>query len=173
MSNEQNLRTPSTEVAREIGRKGGINSAIAKRARKTLREELIALLESEDIQQKMSVSLIKEAIDGNKAGSVTKAFEVIRDTIGEKPVEKIMMAEVDPHVIDEVEGIVYGRPTAKKENIDMTGKILKINAESGAIVNTYPTASKAARENGLDPSNLAKAIKSGKMLGGFKWQKRE
>jgi hypothetical protein len=37
---------------------------------------------------------------------VTKAFEVIRDTVGEKPTEKIMVADVDPSVISEVERMV-------------------------------------------------------------------
>ena len=35
-----------------------------------------------------------------------KAFEVVRDTIGERPVEKVMVAEVDQDIIDEVEAMV-------------------------------------------------------------------
>ena len=35
-----------------------------------------------------------------------RAFEVLRDTVGQKPVEKIMVAEVDQTVIDEVERAV-------------------------------------------------------------------
>ena len=38
MANEQNLRTPTSEEAREIGRKGGIASGEARRKRKTLAE---------------------------------------------------------------------------------------------------------------------------------------
>lgn len=89
MANEQNLRTPSTEEAREIGRKGGLASAEARKRKKTLKEELLLLLEDGDLQQRLSLALIKEALEGNKAGSVTKAFEVIRDTIGEKAAEQI------------------------------------------------------------------------------------
>ncbi len=81
--NESNLRVPTSEEAREIGRKGGIASGKARRERKTLREELLLLLEKGDTQEKISLAMIKEALDGN-----TKAFEVIRDTIGEKPVDK-------------------------------------------------------------------------------------
>lgn len=107
MANEKNLNpVKSKSEARERGRKGGINSGIAKRKRKTLKEELLLLLESEEIQQKISTALINEAINGNNAGSVTKAFEVIRDTIGEKPIDKVMVSDVDANVINEVERMV-------------------------------------------------------------------
>lgn len=85
--NEENLVSfadRSTEEVREIARKGGINSGKARRERKTLKEELLLLLEKGDTQEKISLAMIKEALDGN-----TKAFEVIRDTIGEKPEDKL------------------------------------------------------------------------------------
>ena len=75
--------------ARELGKKGGKASGKARRERKQLKEELIALLQAlvpdEDggtktAQERISLSLIEEATKGN-----VKAFEVIRDTIGEKP----------------------------------------------------------------------------------------
>ena len=53
------------------------------------------------------------------------------------------------------------------------GKILKIEPETEKIICTYKTAAKAAKENGIDPSNLSKAIKSGRLLGGYKWQRRK
>ena len=85
--NEENLVSfadRSTEEVREIARKGGINSGKARRARKTLKEELLLLLEKGDTQENISLAMIKEALNGN-----TKAFEVIRDTIGEKPEDKL------------------------------------------------------------------------------------
>ena len=81
------------EQARERGRKGGIRSAQVKKERKTLREELLALLQitSKDSegkehtqQEHISAALIKEARSGN-----VRAFETIRDTIGEKAPERI------------------------------------------------------------------------------------
>ena len=84
MANEQNLRTLTTEEAREIGKKGGIASGKARAERKTLREELLLLLSQGNTQEKISLSLIAQAMEGN-----TKAFEVIRDTVGEKPTDKI------------------------------------------------------------------------------------
>ena len=93
--NQENL-IPTSERSkrevREIGRKGGIASGEARRKRKTLKEELLLLLEEQDRQERMSLSLLQQALDGN-----TKAFEIIRDTIGEKPKEKIE-AEVDSKV---------------------------------------------------------------------------
>lgn len=87
-------------------------SSASKIMRRTLREELLNLLSAEMIddegykvqtQTSMSVALINEALKGN-----TKAFEIIRDTIGEKPVEKVALADVEQSVIDEVESAVLG-----------------------------------------------------------------
>ena len=83
------------EQRRENARKAGLASAEAKKKRKTLREELIALLETEQYQSKISLSLIKQAVDGN-----TKAFEVIRDTIGEKPNEKLELEQNKPFEVN-------------------------------------------------------------------------
>ena len=107
--NPQNLipaNKRSKEEAKKISSKGGKKSGEVRRARKTLREELLAILSNGNTQNKMSLALVNEALEGNSAGSVTKAFEVIRDTIGEKPVDKIVVAEVDQKVIDEVEAML-------------------------------------------------------------------
>ena len=90
------------ERASEAGKK----SAESRLARKTLREELLSLLESDVVDKKgntkqaqvaMSAALIKQAISGN-----TKAFEIIRDTIGEKPTEKVEM-KTDMNVVQSAE----------------------------------------------------------------------
>lgn len=110
MANEQNLK-PFDQLTeseqREIRSKGGKKSGEVRRARKTLKEELLALL-SQDIrtedggkvntQVAMSTSIIKEALDGN-----TKAFEIIRDTIGEKPVDKVESVNIDMEYKDSVD----------------------------------------------------------------------
>ena len=66
MANEQNLKpVRSKKEARERGKKGGIKSGEVRAQRKTLRQELLSLLETkvEDktIQEKISFSLIQEA----------------------------------------------------------------------------------------------------------------
>lgn len=102
MANEQNLKpVTSKKEARERGRKGGLASGEARRKRKTLKEELLLMLSEGETQQSVTLALIEKAMSGD-----TKAFEVIRDTIGEKPVDKVMIADVEPSVIAEVEKMV-------------------------------------------------------------------
>lgn len=98
MANEQNLKSNSERTPKErkdLARKAGKKSGEARRAKKTMREMLEMLLEKqiENPDEKgkkqttleaISVSLIQKALQGN-----VKAFEVLRDTIGQKPVEKV------------------------------------------------------------------------------------
>lgn len=58
-----------------------------RKQRKTLKEELLLLLSEGQIQKKISLSLIQEALDGS-----TKAYEIIRDTIGEKPQDNVKIS---------------------------------------------------------------------------------
>lgn len=110
MANEKNLRVPTSSEARENGKKGGIASGKARRQKKLLRECLEILLEKEMTDKKgetmtgaeaLSAKLFKEAMKGN-----VKAFEVLRDTAGQKPVEKVVVSEIDTDVIDEVERMI-------------------------------------------------------------------
>ena len=108
MAGKENLRPVSSkDEARERGRKGGLASGEARRKRKTLKEELLLILSEGETQQSVTLALIEKAMSGD-----TKAFEVIRDTIGEKPVDKVMIADVEPSVIAEVEAIVNGQETS-------------------------------------------------------------
>jgi hypothetical protein len=83
-----NKRTP--EEAKEITSKGGIASGESKRRRKTFKEIFELLLQEKAIDgseltndELISLQMIVEANKGN-----TKAFEIVRDTIGEKPTDK-------------------------------------------------------------------------------------
>lgn len=97
MANEQNLipaNQRSKSEARANSSKGGIASGVSRRNKKTLKETLKALLElKHDVDgveikgnAAIGIALIKQALNGN-----VKAFEVIRDTIGEKPVSGISL----------------------------------------------------------------------------------
>lgn len=100
--NPQNFdKIRTSEEARKRGRAGGIKSGEVRRQRKTLRDELLALLSAGNTQNEMTLALIERAKNGD-----TKAFEVVRDTIGEKPVDKVIVAEVDQNVINEVEAML-------------------------------------------------------------------
>lgn len=93
MANKQNLtkmgknRNLTTEEAQKIGSLGGKASVKKRAERKTLKEELLILLEQKDYQEKISLALLEQAKKGN-----TKAYEIIRDTIGEKPKENISVS---------------------------------------------------------------------------------
>ena len=85
MAGKENLRPVSSkEEARERGRKGGLASGEARRKRKTLKEELLLMLSEGETQKSVTLALIEKAMSGD-----TKAFEVIRDTIGEKLADKV------------------------------------------------------------------------------------
>lgn len=98
MANEQNLiplGKRSQRERKEIARKGANATNELKRKRKTLREELLVLLETKNYQEKISLAMLKEAMGGN-----TKAFEVIRDTIGEKPKDKVEIDQEKPFEVN-------------------------------------------------------------------------
>ena len=119
MANEQNLipftSDQSREEAAKNGQKGGIASGEARRARRSLRAELEALLSQNTIDKKtgkptdgtvqeaITAALVQKALKGNP-----KAYEIIRDTIGEKPVERFSLEEISQDTIDEVEKMVRG-----------------------------------------------------------------
>ena len=113
MANEQNLKHFTSEQSREEavknGRKGGIKSGESKRKRKLLKEHLELLLETK-IQtsdgeitksEAITLKLIEQALKGN-----VKAYKLIRDTLGEAPIQKIQTSEVDPETVKELEAMI-------------------------------------------------------------------
>lgn len=123
MANEQNL-IPNSERSpnelREQGRKGGIASGKARREKADLRRMLQVWLESEATKDNMGNPLtgaelmtkvaVREMVKGNP-----KYWELIRDTAGFKPIDKIQVAEIDQSVIDEVEAMVLDAEEEKAE----------------------------------------------------------
>lgn len=71
------------EEQRELARQAGIRSGEARRERRTLGEHLKALLSVGNTQEDICLALIGAAKTGNY-----KAFNSIRDTIGEMPTQK-------------------------------------------------------------------------------------
>ena len=99
--NEENL-IPLNERCKDDATKirsmGGYARAEAIKRRKTLKEELSLLLEMNGNQNKLCLKILAEALNGS-----TKAFEIIRDTIGEKPTEKTeFVGELAPLVVREL-----------------------------------------------------------------------
>lgn len=110
MGNEKNLRTPSTEEAREMQKKSAKARSENIKRKKDIRLAMEALLEKnyniEDGQEltgaeAIALKQMEKALKGD-----TKAFEVVRDTSGQSVVQKVAIAEVDADIIKEVEEMV-------------------------------------------------------------------
>ncbi len=93
MANEQNLRPGEYKLTVEEQKKGGIASGEARRRKRDIRLALEALLER-DYKGKDGTSIsgaeaialkqMERALKGD-----TRAFEVVRDTVGQKPIDKV------------------------------------------------------------------------------------
>lgn len=114
-------KTP--EERKQAAAKAGRRSGEVKRQRKVLKELFESLLktsitdeamkkelkdngfkdEEQNYNTLLGVSMLTEAIKGN-----TKAFELIRDTIGEKPKEEVIV-EVNSSTSDEIEKYINGK----------------------------------------------------------------
>lgn len=114
MANEQNLLKGDEKhkFTPEEHSRGGKASAEARRRKRDLRNALEILLEKDmttkDGQvvtgtEALTAKLFEQALKGN-----VRAFETIRATVGQDPVQKIQVSEVDPDVIEEVERAVLG-----------------------------------------------------------------
>lgn len=96
MAREDKLKPVRTkEEASERGRKGGIASGIARREKKTFRATLELLLDrrlegsSLTGREAVAVALFEKAMSGD-----VKAFQELRDTVGEKPVDSMQLEAV-------------------------------------------------------------------------------
>lgn len=107
------LDSRTIEEQRKIAVSGGIASGIARKKKKMLKECLEMLLERDAGKDKdgnvitgveaMAIKAMQAAMAGD-----WKAWELVRDTAGQKPVEKVVVSEVSPEVVEEVESIING-----------------------------------------------------------------
>ena len=146
MANIDNLvpnedRTP--EERRENARKAGIASGVARRKKRDLREACLAILDTEITtktgekmtgSEAMVAKLFQQAMKGN-----IKAFIALRDTAGQKPVEKLVVSEVDQSVIDEVENMVTCA-TAADDDIDDVTDDASQSSRDDSSTSTPPSA---------------------------------
>ena len=105
MANEQNLKprtTLSKEEAKRLGSLGGKRSVVSRREKKMLKQLLEEALEKQtDTGNKyldITLALIREAEKGN-----VKAYETIRDTLGQKPKDNISIGVSYEDYIKKVE----------------------------------------------------------------------
>lgn len=107
MANEQNL-THRLTVNEQ--RAGGRASGEARRKKKQLRDALQELLDREYTDREghvadgtaiLAAQLFKKAQNGD-----VRAWEVLRDTVGQKPVEKIEVDTIDPQARAEMDELL-------------------------------------------------------------------
>ena len=109
MANEQNLvrGDQAHKLTAEEASKGGKASAEARRKKRDLRRALEILLEKEYTDKHgkvasgaevISTKLFEQAMKGN-----IKAFETIRSTVGQDPVQKVEQVNIDAEYEQSVE----------------------------------------------------------------------
>ena len=106
----------TSEEASRAGKIGGIKSGESRRRKRMMREQMEILLtlpiKSKKLKEQLNelgiddtelnnqmalvVSMYQKALKGD-----TRAFEILRDTIGEKPVEVQEVHEI-PQIIDDI-----------------------------------------------------------------------
>ena len=123
MANEQNLipfnkRTESEK--REITTKGGKASGKARAEKADFKRKcqiwMEAVVAHDEQGRPLTGADLMVAVAGReiKEGS-PRFWELMRDTAGFKPVDKVMVAEVEQATIDEVENMVLGSGTEDQE----------------------------------------------------------
>lgn len=106
MANEQNLKPFNERTEKEqraIATAGGKASGEARRNKKMLRDCIDYLLERCDERaldeegnpmsgaEQLAYNLFTKALNETDTAKAAKAFEVLRDTAGQKPVDKVKM----------------------------------------------------------------------------------
>ena len=135
MANEENLVSladRTTNEKREIATKGGIASGVARRRKRDMKDAIDLLLsnpcnleskdgdsikklakklgikeEDMDNQMAMIISMFRISLSGGKNSVSAATF--LRDTVGEKPVEKVEMNASVDKVAKEVDEYVESR----------------------------------------------------------------
>lgn len=92
MAGRDNLRKPCTEIAREMQKK-----AVQKRAENAKERRIL----SEAIRERMTDDQFVQIVDNliKRAMVSDKAFELLRDTLGQKPKESLQYSQTEPFEI--------------------------------------------------------------------------
>lgn len=110
--NPENLRTPTTSEAREIGRLGGIRSGEARRERKAIRqalEECLAMETELDGETVTNVEAIAAAMVRKAREGDVRAFVEVRNSVGEKPAERIeTVPPISEEARAEIDALLFG-----------------------------------------------------------------
>lgn len=101
----------SKEEVRKNSAKGGRKSGEVRRQKRDLRLAIERLLEQDFVDKRtgevlsgaelITLKQMEKAMKGD-----WRAFQLLRDTAGQKPVEKVMVSEVDQKTINDVEDMM-------------------------------------------------------------------
>lgn len=119
MANEQNLRPPTANEARERGKKGGQASAEARARRKTFKElfEIALSVKSEDGLTEQE-KIVLRAIEVAKA---TGNYKDIEATIGEKPKDSLSFESENLNEI-KIKFVDKSKPKTKEQDPKIIGE---------------------------------------------------
>lgn len=135
----ENLINPkdrTSEELREMTRKGGIASGIARRRKKTMKEALAMLLYDGKLNEQTKQMLRAEGIDEDEnmthqmvitrsliakaeAGDV-QAYNTICAMIGEKPADKVEVGGVPTELVITMESSTVQKFPSKESEIDLS-----------------------------------------------------
>ena len=111
MANEQNLIPQAHKLTVEEASKGGKASGEARRRKKELRELIEAAFDREIVNnatgermrtdEAMVLKQIQNALEGD-----TRAFVVLRDTIGQMPTQRVEVDTIPKETYDRVMGVL-------------------------------------------------------------------
>lgn len=107
MANEQNLIPQAHKLSVEEASKGGKASGEARRRRKAFSEAFDMLLQKEFADQNGNVLTGVEAIAAKTFQAAMngdlKAMQIIRDTVGEMPIQRVETVEISEETYRRVE----------------------------------------------------------------------
>lgn len=105
---EENRHRLNSETGAEAGKISGEKRMMRKTFRDQFASELEAMISQRDkdgnvigeitVKDAITKQMVQKALKGN-----TRAFELIRDTIGEKPVETVQIVEPDFSELDSLD----------------------------------------------------------------------
>lgn len=136
MGNADNLRTPTSEEAREIGRKGGLASAKKRQERKKMAETLNIIMKMPlkkgdaknlekikafsdlnglnlSVQDALMILLTNKALKGD-----LKAILAVRDTLGDAPKQQVQLEEIDNEEQEQGASLIDALNDIKVDGVD-------------------------------------------------------
>jgi hypothetical protein len=139
---EENLRKIEPgDMAAELGSKGGKKSAEVKQKQRDLRRAMQVLLEAsykvpardertQQVKRNKAGQPVLKSVSGAELLATMAfqkavkgdlhAFELVRDTSGQKPIERTMSAEVPPEVLAEIDRLMNEDDEEEQEEQNAT-----------------------------------------------------